>query len=77
MTEVSVEHVIKQLVLANADNEIKSIIAVVSNSKGEPELHLALNHYDAYRIIAGLRIMEHHIINNVINNAGKPLGDRE
>jgi hypothetical protein len=73
----SVEEVVKNLVLANADNDIKSIAAVTVNSNGEPELHIGLAHFDAYRIITGLEILKFNLINEMLNKAGRPLGDRE
>jgi hypothetical protein len=54
----SVEEVIRQLVLANQDGEIKSIAAVTVNSNGEPELHIGLNLGDAYRISTALRLRD-------------------
>lgn len=76
MTDKSVEEVIKQLVLANADGEIKSIAVVFVNGDGEPEMQIGLTHFDAYRIISGLEILKLHIINNLIANAAKPPKDR-
>ena len=73
----SVEEVIKNLVLAHADGEIKSIAAVCVNSNGEPELHIGLSHFDAYRIITGLEILKFNLINEMLSKAGRPLGNRE
>lgn len=77
MSDKSVEDVIKQLVLANADNEIKSIAVVFVNGSGEPEMQLGLSHGYAYHIISGLEILKQHIIGNVMKNAAKKAKDRE
>ena len=73
----SVEEVIKQLVLANQDGEIKSIAAVTVNSNGEPELHIGLNLGDAYKISTGLRLLDLNLCGKLLAEAGRPLGDRE
>jgi hypothetical protein len=75
--QISVEQVIKQLVLANQDGEIKSIAAVTVNSQGEPELHIGLNLGDAYRISTALRLMDLQICMKLLKEGGRPLGDRE
>lgn len=77
MTDKSVEDVIKQLVLANADGEIKSIAVVFVNGNGEPEMQIGLNHFDAYRIISGLEILKQHVIGNLIANAATKPKDRK
>ncbi len=77
MAEKSVEEVIRQLVLANADNEVKSIAVVFVNAEGEPEMQIGLAHFDAYKIIAGLDILKQHVISNLIINAAKTPKDRE
>ena len=73
----SVEEVIRQLVLANQDNEIKSIAAVTINPEGEVELHIGLNMGDAYKISTGMRMMDLHLCMKMMREAGRPLGDRE
>ncbi len=77
MTDKSVEEVIKHIVLANADNDIKSIAVVFVNAENEPEMQIGLAHYDAYRIISGLEILKQHLINNLIINAAKTPKDRQ
>ena len=77
MTAKSVEDVVKQIVLANAGDDIKSIAVVFINADGEPEMQIGLAHYDAYMIIAGLDILKQHVISNLIINAAKSLKDRE
>jgi len=72
-----IDDVIKNLVLANADEDIQSIAAVIVNRKGEPELHLGMPQEQAYKIIAGLEILKYNIIKQILEDAGKPLRDRE
>ena len=50
MSNLSVEDAIKQLVLANADNEIISLVFVMINHDGEPEMQIAMAPGTAYAV---------------------------
>lgn len=77
MTDKSASEVVKQLVLANEDQEIKSIAAITTNPDGEIELYMGLNSGDAYRLISGLEILKLQIIKKLMDDGAKPLKDRE
>lgn len=77
LTDKSASEVVKQLVLANEDQEIKSIAAITTNPDGEIELYMGLNSGDAYRLISGLEILKLQIIKKLMDDGAKPLKDRE
>ena len=59
------------------DCEIKSIAAVTINDLGEVELHIGLNMGDGYKIITGFELIKLRLLLKMMNEAGRPLGDRE
>jgi len=77
MTNENIRNTIKQLVLANEDADIQAIACVVINKEGEPELHLSMAQENGYRIIAGLEILNFTIIKQMLDDAAKPLENRE
>ncbi len=77
MTNPNVRDTIKQLVLANEDDDIQAIACVSINREGEPELHLSMAAENGYRIIAGMEILKFNIIKKMLEDAAKPLKDRE
>ncbi len=77
MTNPNVRDTIKQLVLANEDDDIQAIACVSINKEGEPELHLSMAQENGYRIIAGMEILKFNIIKKMLEDAAKPLKDRE
>lgn len=40
--KLEIEHVVKQIVLANADDEIDSIAVIIIKKDKEPEIHMAV-----------------------------------
>lgn len=77
MIEKLCSDVIKNLVLANADDEMRAIAAVSINHKGEAELQIGMPNNQAYNILAALEILKYNIIRQILTEAGKPLKDRE
>jgi hypothetical protein len=77
MSDPSVEDAVKQLVLANADGEIKSLVFVMLNKDGEPELQIAMAPGTAYAIISSLEILKLHIINRLTKDGAIEPKDRE
>jgi hypothetical protein len=77
MSDPSVEDAIKQIVLANADGEIKSIAVVIINHDGEPEMQIAMAPNTAYSIMAGLDILKLSILNNILTNGKLKPKERE
>lgn len=76
MTDRTVEDVIKSIVTANFDGEVKAIAVVFVNAEGEPELEIGVNHENAYKIITGLEILKLNIIGMMLDKAAKPPKDR-
>ena len=72
-----VEDAIKQLVLANADGEIKSLVYVMINHDGEPEMQIAMAPGTAYSIVTSLEILKVNIISKIIRDGGVEAKDRE
>lgn len=72
----SVEDAIKQLVLANADKEIKSLVFVMINNDGEPEMQIAMAPGTAYAIVTSLEILKVNIISKIIKDGGIAPKDR-
>ena len=77
MSDPSVEDAIKQIVLANADGEIKSIAVVMINNDGEPEMQIAMAPNTAYGIVTGLEILKLSILQNILSNGKLTPKDRE
>jgi len=73
----SVEDAIKQLVLANADGEIKSLAFVMINHDGEPEMQIAMAPGTAYAVVTSLEILKINIISKIINDGGVAPKDRQ
>lgn len=73
----SVEDAIKQLVLANADGEIKSLVYVMINHSGEPEMQIAMAPGTAYSVVTALEILKVNIISKIIRDGGVEAKDRE
>lgn len=77
MNDPSVEEAIKQLVLANADGEIKSLVYVMINKDNEPELQIAVNAGNMYSTITALEILKVKLIERLIDQGDRPAKDRE
>ena len=73
----SVEDAIKQLVLANADNEVRSLVFVMINHAGEPEMQIAMAPGTAYAIVTSLEILKVNIISKLMLEGGIEPKDRE
>lgn len=74
MSEIS--DIVKQTVLAHADQNIKAIAVVFVNQDGEPEIHYAVTNTFAYGVNFGLDIIKAGILSDVLRNASKPSEDR-
>lgn len=77
MNKQSVEDAIKQLVLANADGEVRSLAFVMINHDGEPEMQIAMAPGTAYSIITALEILKVNIISKIIKDSGIEPKERE
>lgn len=77
MNNPSVEDAIKQLVLANADGEIKSLIYVMINNHNEPEMQIAMAPGTSYSIVTALEILKVNIISKIIQDGGIAPKERE
>ena len=77
MNKQSVEDAIKQLVLANADGEIKSLVFVMINDHNEPEMQIAMAPGTAYSIVTALEILKVNIISKIIQDGGIAPKERE
>ena len=72
----SVDDIIKQLVLAHADMEIRSIAVVMFNQEGEPEIKYAVDHQSSYAVNFGMDVIKASLMSNVLNNASRPGKER-
>lgn len=72
-----INNIIKQLVLAHADNEIKAMAVVFTNQEGEPSIQYAVMHADAYAINFGMDIIKAGLMSDALNNASRPGDKRE
>ena len=78
MTEKqSVEDAIKQLVLANADGEIKSLVYVMINHENEPEMQIAIAPGTMYSTIAALELLKLNLITKLMTDGGIKPKDRD
>jgi hypothetical protein len=77
MSDASVEDAIKQIVLANADSEIRSIAVVMINHDGEPEMQIAMAPGTAYSLVSGLEILKMSILQQILTNGKLTPKDRE
>ena len=77
MTNPSLDEVIRRLVLAHADGEMKAIAVVFINGEGEPEIELAFGAVDVYKVSTSLDILKYNIMKRLMNRAAKKPKDRE
>ena len=77
MSDQSVEDAIRQIVLANADGEIKSLAVVMISHSGEPEMQIAVAPGTTYAVITGLEILKIKIIENLMSKGQLKPKDRE
>jgi len=77
MSDQSVEDAIRQIVLANADGEIKSIAVVMISHSGEPEMQIAVAHGTTYAVVTGLEILKIKIIENLMSKGQLKPKERE
>ena len=73
----SVNDVIKQLVLAHADGEIKSLIVVFVNRDNEPEAEIAIGPYDFYQLNTMMDLIKFRMLEKMANEGMKKPKDRE
>jgi hypothetical protein len=76
MSNPSVEDAIKQIVLANADGEIRSIAVVMISHAGEPEMQIAMAPGTAYSMVTGLEILKLKIIEQIMGEGQLKPKDR-
>ncbi len=74
--KAQIEDIIKQLVLANADNTVTGLALVMVNTNGEPEIHYAVTNDYAYAINFGMDIIKAGLLSDALNHASKPSEDR-
>lgn len=72
-----INDIVKQTVLAHADDNIKAIAVVFVNNEGEPEIHYAVSNTFAYSVNFGLDIIKAGILSDVLRHASKPAEDRQ
>jgi len=77
MTDKSVDEVIKQLVLAHNDGEVKSICVVFVNREGEPEAELAIGPYDFYKLNAMMDLVKLRMLMKMTSEGTRKPKDRE
>lgn len=77
MHNPSVEDAIKQIVLANADGEIRSIAVIMINHDGEPEMQIAMAPGTAYSIVTSLEILKLKIVQQIMNQGQLKPKDRD
>ncbi len=77
MNKASVDDAVKQLVLANADDEIKSLAFIMIGQNGEPDLQIAMAPGTAYVLISALEILKMRIISKLMLDGGIEPKDRE
>ena len=77
MTNPSLDEVIRRLVLAHADGEMKAIAVVFINGEGEPEIELAFDAPNLYKIMGSIDILKFNIMKMTMENASKKPKDRE
>lgn len=77
MNKQSVEDAIKQLVLANADGEIRSLAFIMINQDGEPEMQIAIAPGNMYVMISAIEMLKLRIIDKLISDGEYKPKDRE
>lgn len=73
----SVEDAIKQLVLANSDGEIKSLVYVMINHQNEPEMQIAITSGTIYSTITALELLKLNLITKLMTDGGIKPRDRD
>ena len=76
-SNASVDEVIKQLVLAHADGEIRSIIVVFVNKEGEPEAEMAIGPYDFYELNTMMDLVKWRMMYKMATEGEKKPKERE
>jgi hypothetical protein len=77
MIDKSIDQVIKRLVLAHADNEMKAIAVIFINGEGEPEMEIAFGGNHLYQICASLDIIKYNILKMMMDDGAKKPKERE
>lgn len=75
--KVEIADIVKQLVLAQEDGTISGLALVMVNIEGEPEIHYAVTHTDAYAINFGMDCIKAGLLSDALNHASKPSEDRQ
>ena len=63
--------------LANADGEVRSLVFVMVNNDGEPEMQIAMAPGTAYVINTSLDVLKAHVLSKIINDGATEAKDRE
>lgn len=72
-----VDEIIKRLVLAHADNDIKGIAVVFVNAENQPEMEMSFGANQAFTMNTGLDLLKMGILNTMINKGQIDPRERE
>jgi hypothetical protein len=75
--KAEIADIVKQLVLAHADDKVEAVALIIVNPEGEPEIHYAVTNTYAYGVNFGLDIIKAGLLSDVLNHASKPSEDRQ
>jgi hypothetical protein len=73
----SVQDVMERISQEHYLGNISCIVTVIVNKNGELEMHMGLAKTHIYSLISGLEILKQNLINDLINNASKPIDKRD
>ena len=77
MTENAASEVVKRIVIANHDQDLRAIAVVLVNKNGELELEIGFDAQDKYTILSGLFMLANTVSSEIIANGQSPGKVRE
>jgi hypothetical protein len=77
MTENPSSEVVRRIVIANHDQDLRAIAVVLVNKNGELELEIGFDAQDKYTILAGLFMLANTVSSEIITNGQSPGKVRE
>jgi hypothetical protein len=72
-----VDEIVKRVVLAHADGDIKGIAVVIVNAENQPEMEMSFGGGQAFTVNAGLDLLKRGILELMINTGRIDPKERE
>lgn len=72
-----VDEIVKRIVLAHADGDMKGIAVVFVNAKNQPEIEMSFGQGQAFTMNIGLDLLKTNLISTMMTSATLPPKERE